>query len=67
MIIKEKILISLPVLYGDLIYNNLTPECRSRAEFIIKAIEGKFEKDKINYKPKIISEPLDGDIEDMPI
>lgn len=57
MIITEKILINIPVLYDEIIYDNLSDACRSRNEFIIKAIEEKFEKDKINYKPNIICTP----------
>lgn len=51
MIVKEKILINFPVLYSEIIYDNLTDACRDRTEFIIKAVEEKFERDRINYKP----------------
>lgn len=53
MIIKDKILINFPVLYSEIIYDNLSDACRDRTEFIIKAVEEKFEREKINYKPKI--------------
>jgi hypothetical protein len=67
MIITEKILLKIPVLYSELIYDNLTDSIRDRQEFILKAIEEKFERDKINYKPKEIIPPWDGDIKDMPL
>ncbi len=69
MIIKEKILVNFPVLYTEIIFDNLTHICRNRSEFIIKAVEEKFERDKINYKPNIIftpqSEEDKEDIEDF--
>ena len=54
MIIKEKILINFPVLYSELIYDNLSDACRDRTEFIIRAVEEKFSRNGINYKPNII-------------
>lgn len=66
MIVKEKVLISLPVLYSEIIYDNLTPECRNRTEFIIKAIEEKFERCRIEFEHKDKTS-FEGDVEDMPL
>ena len=66
MIITEKILLKLPVLYSKVIYDNLSDSVRNRQEYIIKALEEKFERDNIEYefKNKIAFE---GNIEDMPL
>jgi hypothetical protein len=53
MIIKEKILINFPVIYSELIYDNLSDACRDRTEFITQAVEEKFEREQIIYKAKI--------------
>jgi len=66
MIIKEKILLNFPVLYSELIYDNLSDACRDRTEFIIKAVEEKFERDNINYLPdQVLSEQTKEQIEDV--
>ena len=66
MIIKEKILLNFPVLYSELIYDNLSDACRDRTEFIIKAVEEKFERDKINYLPApVLSGQTKEQIEDV--
>lgn len=65
MLIKEKILLIIPILYSELIYDHLKDNCRSRTEFIIKAIEEKFERDNISYIPK--SFETYENIEDIPL
>lgn len=66
MVVKEKILLTIPALYSELIYNNLTSLCRNRTEFILRAIEEKFERERIEYLYKELSS-FKGDIEDMPL
>ncbi len=49
MMIKEKILISIPVLYSEIIYDHLNDSVRNRNEFIIKAVEEKFTREEIKF------------------
>jgi len=52
MVINIKVLLSLPVLYDELIYDNLDKSVRNRQEFIIDSIEKEFRRRGIIYTPK---------------
>lgn len=54
--IREKVLIRFPIVYSLLIEDNYSGIMRDKTDFIIQAVEEKFQRDKINFEPK---EPID--------
>ena len=50
--IREKILIRFPNVYSLLIEDNYSGIVRDKTDFIIQAVEEKFERDKINFEPR---------------
>jgi metal-responsive CopG/Arc/MetJ family transcriptional regulator len=54
-------LIKLPVLYDEIIYDEFVHKngIKSRNDFIKKAIEEKFKKEKVDLRPKEVLEEKD--------
>jgi|WetSurMetagenome_2_1015567.scaffolds.fasta_scaffold597566_2 hypothetical protein len=56
--IRDKILIRFPIIYSLLIEDEYKDIVEDKTDFIIQAVEEKFERDKINFEPR---EPIGKD------
>lgn len=54
MVVNAKILLEIPLLYNELIYDEFVSKnkAKSRKDFIVSAIKEKLEREKIDLKPK---------------
>ena len=50
--IREKILVRFPQVYSLIIEDEYSKIVKDRTDFIIQAVEEKFERDKVNFEPR---------------